>query len=324
MRSQFRAPLLLRLQQVKDVVPLGEEQNLLGGFFDFDVTANRQIDHGRGDVTGMNGVIEQSPGLGWRNAGRRFVHRRHGHTGLGIATLVAPEDPHAGERDQREKQDRICCQKPEKSCERARLFQEAFGNVDINGQPAAHGERVIALELGLAALGCGRRVPLRGTVHPREGLHAQRSGRGFRELNGRRGVINRYRPIIPRDVPIELVVIREEPSSVAHPVSDLDDLADIGRAGNVDLQVAILPRAGGIVLEVAALGIGDALNVDEQFIVRPVGPGIFNRNRAVDSVPLAHEDQGNALAHQRTAIFLDRDIVLKIGNPPGLGGCICH
>jgi len=36
----------------------------------------------------------------------------------------------------------------------------------------------------------------------------------------------------------------------------------------------------------------------------------------MDAVPLAHENQHNALAHNGAAIFLNRDVVLKIRDAP--------
>ena len=44
----------------------------------------------------------------------------------------------------------------------------------------------------------------------------------------------------------------------------------------------------------------------------------------MNSVPLADKDEGNTLGDHRTAVFVDGDCVLKIGDTPGLRGRIAE
>ncbi len=48
-------------------------------------------------------------------------------------------------------------------------------------------------------------------------------------------MIDRYRPVIPGYIPIELVVILEKSRAVANQVNKLDSLGGIARAGDINL-----------------------------------------------------------------------------------------
>ena len=73
------------------------------------------------------------------------------------------------------------------------------------------------------------------------------------------------------------------------------------------------------IFQLRAVAVGDALDVDEQFVVRAARPRIFDRNGAVNPVPLALEHERDSLCHHGSAVFADGDVVLKISNAPGFG-----
>ena len=59
-------------------------------------------------------------------------------------------------------------------------------------------------------------------------------------VNRGRGVINRNGPIVAGHVPVELVMIGEEARAVTNRVDDLDGARGVDRAGDVNLQIAII------------------------------------------------------------------------------------
>ncbi len=78
----------------------------------------------------------------------------------------------------------------------------------------------------------------------------------------------------------------------------------------------------GIVLQLVAVIVGDAQDVDKEGVVGSLGSGIFDRDGAVNAVPLADERQDDFFADQGGAVGGDGDGVLEIGYAPvaGLGG----
>ena len=64
------------------------------------------------------------------------------------------------------------------------------------------------------------------------------------------------------------------------------------------------------------------VTVEEEFIIRAIRPGIFNRNGAMNSVKIALEDQSDALGHEGGAILIDGDRVLKVADAPRF--CLRH
>ena len=136
-------------------------------------------------------------------------------------------------------------------------------------------------------------------------------------------MVDRHRPIVARDVPVELIVILEVADAVLDHVVDLNRARGVHRIGNVDLQVAEAARNARIVLQLVAAAIGDAGDVEEKRVVGATWSGIFDGNEAMNSVPLAYEYQSDALIHDGAAVALDSDRVLEVGDSPALGGDGC-
>src|SRR5678815_5820133 len=85
---------------MKDVVLSFENEALLFGLLDLDISAHRQVDDRRCDVPRMNGVINKRSSFSGAHVGRRFIHRGNGHAWIWVSTLVPPERKHNGESDE--------------------------------------------------------------------------------------------------------------------------------------------------------------------------------------------------------------------------------
>src|SRR5208282_609664 len=131
------------------------------------------------------------------------------------------------------------------------------------------------------------------------------------------GVIDGDGPIVAGHVPVELVVLIEKARAVAHAVGDLNRARSIDRVGNVYLQIAVGAGSRRIVFELAAAFVGDAGDVHEELVVRAVRSGIFDRDLAVNAMPLAHKCQSDRFIDQGAAILVDGDGVLEARNAPG-------
>ena len=77
------------------------------------------------------------------------------------------------------------------------------------------------------------------------------------------GVIDRHRPVVAGYVPVELVIVTEKARSIAYAVGNLNRTRGVHGVGDVDFQVTGATGSCGIVLELAAVAIGDAGDADE-------------------------------------------------------------
>src|ERR1022692_3861436 len=138
-------------------------------------------------------------------------------------------------------------------------------------------------------------------------------------------MVDRYRPIVAGYVPVELGVIVvatiEEADTVAHGIIDVEDSRCVDRIGNVNFEVAVVPGLAGIVLQFLSIFVSDGDDIDEERVVRTVRSWIFDRDRAMNAMPLAGECERDLFADQRLAIRGDGDRVLEVGDAPvaGLG-----
>ncbi len=136
----------------------------------------------------------------------------------------------------------------------------------------------------------------------------------------RLGVIDRHRPVVAGDVPVELVVVFEITDAVANGVADFDGARSVFGVRNVDFQVAETAGGFGFILQLLSGSVGDRGDIKKERVVRPPGAWILDRNSAVDAVPLADENEADPLLHHRRTIFTDEDGVRKVGNSPTLCG----
>ena len=82
-------------------------------------------------------------------------------------------------------------------------------------------------------------------------------------MDGRGDMIDRHRPVVSGDIPVELVVVFEKSRAVADAVRDLDGARRVESVGDIDLQVAKSAGGRGFVLELVAIPIGDTRDVEE-------------------------------------------------------------
>ena len=149
-----------------------------------------------------------------------------------------------------------------------------------------------------------------------ERLRAQTPRSAGRELHVSGSLIDRHRPVVAGHVPVELVVIVEEARRVRDRISNDDGLLRVLGAGNEDLQLAIGALAVRLVFQRVAVAVGNALYFQKQTIVGSVRAGIVDGNGAINSLEAAVEDHGDALHHDHSALIVDRDGGMKVGDVP--------
>ena len=93
--------------------------------------------------------------------------------GSGSRPLYHHKKQHHGEGDKRQENCGIAADEPEKFGEASRLFENAFGDVNIDRHAATHRQGVVGFELCVRALDFGGGVAVGRVVHAGEGLRAQ-------------------------------------------------------------------------------------------------------------------------------------------------------
>jgi hypothetical protein len=132
-------------------------------------------------------------------------------------------------------------------------------------------------------------------------------------------MVNRHRPIVPGHVPIELVVVLEEASAVAHGVGDLNRARRVCGTGYEDFQVTQPVRSGRLIFQLGALTVGHAGNIQKQSVVCAPRPRIFDGDETVYPMPLAFKRHHDAFVDNRRAIFRDGNGVVVVRDPPAPG-----
>ena len=132
-------------------------------------------------------------------------------------------------------------------------------------------------------------------------------------------MIDRHWPIVASHVPIKLVVILEEAGAVANRVVNLNGATGIHRVRDEDLQVAEAVGRGRFVFELAAIAVRHASDIQEKRVVRSPRPWIFDRDEAVNAMPLADECQRNTLMDCGRTVLMDGNGVVEIGDTPAAG-----
>src|ERR1700682_4243242 len=256
----------------------------------------------------VNGVVDQSSGLGGTNDFGRLVLRGHGYAGIGIASHGIPESKHYGQGQQREEHDGITAEKPSQLRERGRRFEDSLRDINVDCDAAAHGKWVSGFEKNVGAFDFGGRVALPGTIGAGEGLSAQSSGGIFGQGHEGGGMVDGNRPIVAGHVPVELGVIIsgaisgaisrtvEKADAVANGVIDVDYARGVDRAGNVDFEIAGSSGLARIVLQLVSVFVGDAHDIEKERVVGSVRSGIFDGDGAVNPVPLTDESESDFFA----------------------------
>src|SRR6266849_4771418 len=120
-------------------------------------------------------------------------------------------------------------------------------------------------------------------------------------------------PIVAGHVPVELSVticgtisrIVEKADAVANGVIDVDDARCVDRAGNIDFEITGSSGLARIVLQLASVFVGDAHDIEKERVVGSVRSGIFDRDGAVNAVPLTDESESDFFADQGGAVARD-------------------
>src|SRR5581483_4499479 len=173
------------------------------------------------------------------------------------------------------------------------------------GQATPHRQRVGSFEGDLGSFDVGGGIALGRAIDAGEGLGPQRTCSGAREGDHRTSMIDGDRPVVAGDIPVELVVIVKEACAVGNGVIDVDGSSGIDCLRNVDLQVAVISGSGSVVLQLAAVAVGNTGNIQKQGVIGTARAGIFNRDKSVDAVPLSVELESDAFVDSGRAVFCD-------------------
>src|SRR5438270_11890082 len=109
-------------------------------------------------------------------------------------------------------------------------------------------------------------------------------------------MIDGYRPVVTGYVPVELVMILKVANAVAHVVNDFDSASGVHSIRDQYLQISQTMSDAGFILQLLTCGIGDSDDINQQCVIGATGTRIFDRNKAMDAMPFADENQGQALA----------------------------
>jgi hypothetical protein len=112
-------------------------------------------------------------------------------------------------------------------------------------------------------------------------------------------------PFVAGDVPVEFVVIREKFQPVSHAILQDERTGGIGRAGNPDPDVPVMPLPVAFECERSALLVGDGDSIQQKTVIETLRGLIFDGNQALDSVPCPFEPGADGLRHQQVAAGQD-------------------
>ena len=99
------------------------------------------------------------------------------------------------------------------------------------------------------------------------------------------GMIDRHRPVVAGDIPVELVMIFEIADTVANDVVDFYRARGIYSVGDENFQIAVAAGSFGFVFQLLTGAVGDRGDIQKQRVVRASRPRIFDWDGAVNAVP---------------------------------------
>ena len=114
--------------------------------------------------------------------------------------------------------------------------------------------------------------------------------RGGGERNCGVGGVDRDVPLVPGDVPVELIEVFVEFEGVGDGVFDVDGLDRVVGIVDEDFEFAVVAFAGGFVLQQVAGAVCDAFDVKEKRIVHALGGEVLDGDFTIEAVPGAAEE----------------------------------
>src|SRR5216684_1067671 len=123
---------------------------------------------------------------------------------------------------------------------------------------------------------------------------------------------NGYFPFVAGDIPVQLVVILEEPQRVQDAVTQNHRARGIFGVGHGDLEPEVTALAGLFVLERSGVIIGDGERLEEKRIVEALRRFVFDGNDAKDSVVGANESNVYDFSDFDGAVGIDGYLLVEI------------
>ncbi|HRC45077.1 MAG TPA: hypothetical protein PLT27_13575 [Nitrospira sp.] len=171
---------------------------------------------------------------------------------------------------------------------------------DDGGETFAKAERACHRHPNTGSDDLYRRSLFACTVGAREGLGTDARCL-WRENDPHRGLFDGHVPFVAGDVPIELVVILEKFQSVAHAVRQDERAGGIGRAGNPDLKIPVVPLPAAFEFKRCSRFICDGDAIQQEAVIEALRGPIFDGNQALDAVPCAFEAGADRLRDEQVA-----------------------
>ena len=131
--------------------------------------------------------------------------------------------------------------------------------------------------------------------------------RALRQGDDGAGRLDRHVPLVAGDVPVELVVVLEEPEPVHRPVVERDGAGRVLGAGHPDLELLVVAGAAALELERRAVGPGRRGAAQPEGPVESLRRAVVHRHRAIDPVPLPAEARRDRLGDVDAAICVHHD-----------------
>ena len=272
-------------------------------FLDPQVSAHRQIDQRGRDIPHVRTVVHQRPGLRRRHARGRLV--LHGDRPLsGIRAGAAPPGEREQEHRNGDQQRPVAAHGFGGSRRDGRCRDHALVPPDHGGQPLVISQEMRHRDADDIAVDRDGRIAFGRAIHAveRDRPHAGCSGW---KLDLRRGGANRHVPLVARDVPVKLVVLVEEPQPVCGVVAQHE--RSIGVRGTRDPHLVLDVRAlpAGLRAEIPAGIIPGTLERHAECPVQALGRPVFDRDRAIQSVPGPDKSRGNGFGHVDAGVTVD-------------------
>jgi hypothetical protein len=100
-------------------------------------------------------------------------------------------------------------------------------------------------------------------------------------------------------------VILEKFQPVSHAILQDERAGGIGRAGNPDLQIPVMPLPAAFECEGSALFVRDGDSIQQEAVIEALRGSIFDGNQPLDSVPCPFEAGADGLGDQQVAAGQD-------------------
>ena len=282
------------------------EQDSLFSFLDNEEAAHGQIHNGGRDVPEVGRSVEERAGLGGGETLRWLVFR-HQRPQLGISPVSAPKKEHTSRGDERDPQQEVAHEETPDAVDEGGPCDDSGVPADDDREPLPESQRPVCLELhrvdglrdsDIALDGSGQTGERGGahTVHSRGKYHPSRCRQ------------DRVFGLISRHIPVQLVMLLEEPQAVRYRVPEYYGASRIVGARNPDLEDAVPARAFGLIPEVAARVVLNTPDPDPQRVIRAVTGTVFDGDLAEDAVPRPGEPHHDRLCDVEGTARQDHDV----------------